>query len=382
MLAQKGPVSTYQLILDHIAHPGVYDFSIVKRLYTDSKSTDYKADVSLEIAFPKYFDMKGIGTGYMGYVDRKVNIDIAMTHEEYNTQEASFRISDPARSIQKAKWMIYEEETKTLVQVGEISTTYERSSSGMLEQFFTLQNLVFGFRYQMIIFVSGHNGIREFTDYEIGERSFLLGKDDSMVEYDLDTYAYIKGGSLTEDGLDVRAVLQVLKAKMNPQTQVPYEYALRIRDDSQNILWERIIQPNTDQIIHLTNEFLRFGSTISIEDTDASVVLAKIEMPFQKPTFRFSLFAKADSTEMKITFQRKDATILDGEIRIFLNDEMIQSFAHELWNQNESVTMILPYKSPYDFYYIEIDLTYSGFGGFDQVLESRPLRKLMTNETY
>lgn len=383
LLAQSGPVSTYHLVINHISHSGIYDFVIYKRVVVpDTQTTkEIGGDVGLEISIPKYDLLKSIGTGYFGNIDDQYYQDLSMTIEDYNHQTSSFSIQDPEQAITSAKWAVYEVESNTLIAQESFPTNSIRTSSGKLEQDFTLRHLIMGYQYRLVVMVSGHNGIRPFQDLVIGEKTFILSKDTSMVDYNLNQFGYLKAFSISPTGVEFRAAVIVKVPILDSQTSQHVPLYIRLRNPNDEIVYEEVISQNTDRRFFVENQYLGFHYMISIETFDRSFVFATLEVPFYKPQFFFTLFAKTnEQIDLKMTVKPHDATILSGEIRIYDQTILIATIPSSAWAIDGNVTIPIP-KNQYE-YRVEIDVTYSGFNDSDQTTEHRENRTLQSSRIY
>lgn len=383
LLAQSGPVSTYHIAIDHFSHSGIYDFVLYKRVLIPGTNLtkEIGGDVGLEISIPQFNSLKSIGKAYLGNIDDQYYSNLSMTIDDYNQQRSSFSIQDPQRAITTAKWAVYEKASNTLVAEETFPTSSIRTSTGKLDQDFIMRNLIMGYEYRLVLMVSGHNGIFAFQDLIIGEKTFHLSIDPSMVHYNLNQFGYLKSFSLLPTGVQFRAAVMVKNPILDPQTSQIVPFFVRIRNADDEIVYEEEISQTTDRLFFVENQYLGFYHMISIENSDRSFVFAKLALPFQAPQFFFSLFGKtSELTDLKMMVKPRDATIISGEVRIYDQTFLIATIPFTSWIMDENVTLTIP--RSLDQYRVEIDVTYSGYQATDQMTENRENRTLQSSKSY
>ena len=380
-VVQDNAVVEHSITFDIISNDGMYELLVFKQGRGTGRTSynTIQADLSLQITIPRFEQLKPIRDFSLDAIKYNTLFrDPSISLEKYNSAFISFQIQDAHRSIQSIQWEIVYYKDQTLMTSGTAIADSARDDLGRLDQTLIIPNLVRGELVCIRIYASGDNGIWAYQNYLLGERCQSITHVWTAKTYDRMNFGYVYTSYPQPEGIEIRATMSTSSPIYYAGTQELDQFYLRIRNMHGEIMWEQPIDQNIDEIFFIEKQFLSFEMVVSIENEDSTTLIAQQTGVLVSPIVAITYYKKTLDSDwtIAISSNKKDSLYIQGEVRIYSQDELIFTIPAHEWKDSLSFT----FKTPLDptTLQVEIDLTYGtihGWGEQTRHIERCPLIK-------
>jgi hypothetical protein len=291
--------------------------------------------------------------------------------EGHTYQEVSLTFIDPNVGVTHVTVAFIEQRTGRVCSERSVTISRYRDASGKATlSNFRLDYLIPGVKYTVVAYASGNNGISDYHKVELARSEFTAreyGGTSNFQSHALN--AYMTHHGLSTEGFLVNVHLFNDETVLNPDTNAPYAFALRLLSKDDEVLWERPLNNSTEEDVLIPIELLKIDSRLAIQETSGLFDLTANMIPFRKPTCTGDLWNVGETRYFKLYCSEMDGDITGGTIDIYAGDTFIITIPFDEQMTQEYVTITLPaFSAAGQWVTARGNLTYTAFDGNEEGL--------------
>jgi len=365
--------SVHKFVYDEFTGDGNYRFLIGKTTGTGVSGMSAMAVIGFDLDISGMDSRKQV-SGYSAVIDSDAgspweNRDTSFGRTEV---QATIAFRDPDVAVSAVRVQIRDAENESVIMEVQLDPAWLRDGDGVVwieEAMF--DGLFPGAEYILTVLIDGNDGVRDFTDRVLLDKTFSTEPFGDAVFEGLGAFAHVNTGSVGATGYDFDLLFEYDGVSPILDFVHPIPFVLRVRDIvGGSIRYEAALDSPGIIPFTIPNEAMGVDTLISVESADGRLVLCRSGIFFREPEIRAVIGGTAGHRTLTIDWWNYDGEITAGtiEIRDYLTNAVLHEIPFSAWgsghaflnlgNIPQSATMII----------VLIKYEYDAFGGFDHVI--------------
>jgi|GEM_PF-2294738 len=363
--------SSHRFVYDIFSSSADYRFLIGKfykyQTYPDSITADAAAGFTMRIPD---FDLRShVGLASIDFPDyNDEQWDDIYTDLGRIRTGITIAFEDPDVAVTSVTLAFYEVSSDKLAAEATFDVPATRDAGGHAWlRNISMSGLSPGVDYAFFVLASGNDGMRDFTDKTIGNRSYTTDGYWGTVDSTHGMYAYIRDGQMSASGYGFSVHYSYDGHTFIAGTDVPIEFVVRVRDrDDGTVLYEAPLAESGTSTHTIPTDMLYLDGVISVESVGGESVLCKSGIPFVEPTVFVQLGGTPDARTLTVWWTSNDGVFTGGYIEIVHNGVVLATFPYEQWSAESGIVLPVPgIPENYVDFWANFHVEYDAFQGND-----------------